>query len=174
MTARRLVVVRHAKSAWPPGVPDARRPLGPRGIADAPRMGAWIRQLVGGVDLAVVSPTERTRQTWSLLAAQLGEVGQVLTDRRIYDEWGEQMIDVVRDLPDSAGVALILGHEPGVSHLVLQLADRRASELRSRVATKFPTCGVAVLDAQLPWARFGPGCATLAAFTTPKLTTGPQ
>ena len=31
---RRLLVVRHAKSAWPPGVPDLRRPLGPRGQAD--------------------------------------------------------------------------------------------------------------------------------------------
>ncbi|MET8773374.1 histidine phosphatase family protein, partial [Streptomyces sp. NPDC004658] len=29
---RRLVVLRHAKSAWPEGVEDHRRPLAPRGL----------------------------------------------------------------------------------------------------------------------------------------------
>ncbi|WP_399494409.1 hypothetical protein [Streptomyces sp. P9(2023)] len=42
---RRLVVLRHAKSAWPEGVPDYDRPLGPRGLRDAPAAG---RRLVDG------------------------------------------------------------------------------------------------------------------------------
>ena len=36
---RRLIVVRHAKSAWPVGVPDHERPLAPRGRRDAPAVG---------------------------------------------------------------------------------------------------------------------------------------
>lgn len=36
---RWLVVLRHAKSAWP-DVPDSERPLGKRGLRDAPRAGA--------------------------------------------------------------------------------------------------------------------------------------
>lgn len=165
---RRLVVVRHAKSAWPAGVPDRQRPLGPRGLADAPRMGAVVHDLVGAVDVVVTSPAERTRQTWALLAEQLGEVPDRRTDDRVYDEWGAQLIAVVRELPPGAGTALIVGHEPGVSHLVLQLADRANEAVRDRIAAKFPTCAVAVLEVGTPWAEIRPGRAALVAFRTPR------
>ena len=63
---------------------------------------------------------------------------------------------------------MILGHEPGVSELVLSLAGSGDDDLRDLVATKFPTCAVALLTADRPWADFGPGCAALETFTTPK------
>ena len=50
MDSRRLVVVRHAKSAWPDDVPDEQRPLNPRGRRDAPVAGRWIRERVERVD----------------------------------------------------------------------------------------------------------------------------
>jgi phosphohistidine phosphatase len=134
VASRTLLVVRHAKSAWPAGVPDSLRPLGPRGLRDAPRMGQRIRELVGTVDIVVVSPTQRTQETWALMNRELGHAGDVVTDPRVYDAWGAHMLELVRDL----------------------------------VATKFPTCAVALLTADRPWADFGPGCAALETFTTPK------
>ena len=50
---RRLVLLRHAKSAWP-DVPDHDRPLGNRGKRDAPRAGRWLRQAGYLPDLVVV------------------------------------------------------------------------------------------------------------------------
>lgn len=160
--------MRHAKSAWPAGVPDSARPLGPRGLRDAPLMGRRIRELVGSVDVVVVSPTTRTRQTWDLINAELGHTGPVLTDPRVYDAWGAHMLDLVTELPQDARTAMILGHEPGVSELVLSLAGSTRDELRERVATKFPTCAVALLHAETTWAQFVPGCASLESFTTPR------
>jgi phosphohistidine phosphatase len=116
----------------------------------------------------VISPARRTQQTWQLLAEQLDAVPDERTDPRVYDEWGAQMIDVVRELPASAGTALLVGHEPGVSELVLLLADRANGLARDRIATKFPTCAVAVLESDLAWADFGAGCALLTAFRTPR------
>jgi phosphohistidine phosphatase len=168
VASRRLLVVRHAKSAWPAGVPDRLRPLGPRGLRDAPRMGQRIRELVGAVDVVVVSPTQRTQETWALINEELGHTGPVLTDARVYDAWGAHMLDLVRELPQDAGTVMILGHEPGVSELVLNLAGSARDDLRDRVATKFPTCAVALLRAELAWADFTPGCAALETFTTPK------
>ncbi len=127
-----------------------------------------IRRLVDRVDVAVVSPAERTQQTWALLAGPLGEVAEVRSDDRIYREWGAGLLDVVRDLPDAAGTALIVGHEPGVSELVLDLADRGAPALRDRIATKFPTCAVAVLALAGDWRDATPGCAALESFVTPR------
>jgi phosphohistidine phosphatase len=168
VASRKLLVVRHAKSAWPVGVPDSLRPLGPRGLRDAPRMGQRIRELVGTVDLVVVSPTQRTQQTWALMNEELGHGGPVVTDPRVYDAWGAHMLDLVRDLPADAHTVMILGHEPGVSELVLSLAGSAEDDLRDLVATKFPTCAVALLGADRPWVDFAPGCAALETFTTPK------
>lgn len=168
MTLHRLIVVRHAKSAWPIGVPDHERPLGPRGLRDAPIMGQRIHDLIGSVDVAVVSPARRTQQTWALLAERLTGTGEVLSDPRIYRDGAEYLLGVVADLPDSARTALVLGHEPGVSELVLTLADRPPRELRTRVATKFPTCGVALLHTDLPWAQVVAESASLELFMTPK------
>ncbi len=131
-------------------------------------MGRRIRDLIGAVDVAVVSPARRTQETWALLAEQLGPTGEVLSDPRIYQDWGQHLMQVVAGLPAQARTALILGHEPGVSELVLNLAERTPSELRTRVATKFPTCAVAVLRADVPWAQFQAQSAALELFTTPK------
>ena len=168
VASSRLLVVRHAKSAWPPGVPDRERPLGPRGQRDAPRMGRRIRELVGTLDLALISPTRRTQQTWELMNGELDHRGPVEIDQRIYDAWGGNMIDLVGQLPEQARTVLVLGHEPGVSELVLSLCGPGNPDLRLRVATKFPTCAVAVLTATAPWAALRPGHAELTAFTTPK------
>ena len=55
-----------------------------------------------------------------------------------------------------------------MSELVLNLAGSARDDLRDLVATKFPTCAVALLHAERPWADFAPGCAALDTFTTPK------
>ena len=53
---RRLVLLRHAKSAWPDGVPDTQRPLNNRGRRDARAAGQWLRENVGGLGAVVCSP----------------------------------------------------------------------------------------------------------------------
>ena len=70
-TLRRLVVLRHAKSAWPETCPTE-RPLAPRGCRDAPAAGRWLREADCVPDLVVCSTARRTRQTWELAAAELG------------------------------------------------------------------------------------------------------
>lgn len=54
---RTLLLLRHAKSAWP-DVPDHERPLARRGQRDAPLMGHWPRA-VGYVPDRVVCSTAR-------------------------------------------------------------------------------------------------------------------
>ncbi len=66
---RRLILFRHAKSAWPQGVPDNERPLAERGRLAAPLMGAYIARHGLIPDLALVSPARRTEQTWHFATA---------------------------------------------------------------------------------------------------------
>lgn len=164
---RTLVLVRHAKSAWPDGVADWERPLAPRGRSDAPRMGRWIQRNVGQIELVVLSPAVRVAQTWDLLGAEVSH-GDVTTDSRVYQAWGSHLLDVVRELPESVQVALVLGHEPGVSELALTLANRNNRNLRGRVSCKYPTCAVALLTSNRPWREFGLGCAEFKDFVAPR------
>ena len=65
---KRLLLLRHAKSAWPDGVEDHDRPLSDRGRRDAPRMGAYIAAAGLRPDFALVSSARRTQETWALVA----------------------------------------------------------------------------------------------------------
>jgi phosphohistidine phosphatase len=153
------VVVRHAKSAWPEDVPDARRPLNARGRRDAPAAGRWIREHVGPVDAVVCSPATRTRQTWELIAAELGAPPSPIFDGRIYAAPLEALLAVVRGLPDDAGSALLVGHNPGVAELVAALTGEELEMKTSAIAL------IAVADS---WADTAAGRARLIDHATPR------
>src|ERR1700712_4658208 len=60
---RTLLLLRHAKSDYPPGVADHERPLAPRGIREAALAGDWLRAHAPAVDAVLCSTATRTRET---------------------------------------------------------------------------------------------------------------
>jgi phosphohistidine phosphatase len=151
-----LVVLRHAKSAWPEGVPDLDRPLGERGHRDAPEAGRWLAEAVPNLQLVLCSPALRAKQTWELAAAQLARHPEVHEEQKIY--YGP-LIDAVRALPEETSSAMLVGHNPDVEDLVALLAEE---------AVQFKTSTIAVLRSEQPWADAGSAWATLIAHTTPR------
>jgi len=85
---RRLILLRHAKSAWPVGVGDHDRPLARRGRREAPLAGRWLNENAREIDLAVCSSANRTRQTWMRVAEQLDNMPQLRVNERLYAEIG--------------------------------------------------------------------------------------
>jgi phosphohistidine phosphatase len=162
----RLIVLRHAKSAWP-DVPDLERPLAGRGRRSAPLIGAWLREAGYVPELVLCSPARRTRQTWELAAPQVGGAPRVVVEPSLYGADADEVITLAQDLPDSVRTALVLGHLPTVQDVVLTLAGKSARGALDRVREKFPTGAAAVLTVP-SWAELGPGAATLAAFTIPR------
>ncbi|WP_433555790.1 SixA phosphatase family protein [Pseudonocardia xinjiangensis] len=156
---RRLVILRHAKSAWPDGVPDAERPLNARGRRDAPAAGRWLRDRGEHVDAVVCSPAARTRQTWNLAAAVLSGLPAPVFDDRIYDATADALLTVVSQLPDGAEQAVLVGHNPGVTELVALLTGE---------SPQMRTAAIAVLDLAGSWENAAPGGATLVAHATPR------
>lgn len=156
---RRLVLLRHAKSAWPHGVPDSQRPLNDRGRGDARAAGQWLRKNVGGLGAVVCSPAQRTRETWALVAAELDDAPSAVVDDRIYAAEPEELLGVVRDLPEAAGTALLIGHNPGVVELVEMLGGQE-HEMR--------TSSIAVLSWTGAWADAAVDGARLDGHATPR------
>ncbi|MFB7939138.1 histidine phosphatase family protein [Streptomyces sp. NPDC056049] len=171
---RRLVVLRHAKSAWPDGVADPDRPLGPRGLRDAPAAGRFLAGSVPLPDLALCSPARRARRTWELVAAELDGPVPTRHDARLYGADVPDLLDVLRDVPDEVATLLLVGHNPGLEELVLRLAGSAAGDALDRVGTKFPTSAVAVLTWSGTWPDLSPGVAFLADLTVPRGARDPR
>ncbi|MGV1036900.1 MAG: SixA phosphatase family protein [Candidatus Nanopelagicales bacterium] len=158
---RVLIVMRHAKSAWPMGVRDFDRPLGARGRRNAPVSGRWISQLVGAPDQAVVSSANRTRLTWQLVEPELSRPAGVDFRPEIYAATWWDLLDVVRTTPVTTQTLMLLGHNPSVEDLVTELAGSGESRAMRQLRVKFPTSAVAVLTSDLAWKEWGSNCARL-------------
>jgi phosphohistidine phosphatase len=166
---RRLVVLRHAKSAWPVGVADHDRPLGPRGHRDAPAAGRALAAADCLPDLVLCSTAVRARQTWELAARQGATPPPVRHEPRLYAADVPDLLEVVREVPDEVGTLLIVGHNPGLEELVLTLAGDGLDDALADVREKFPTSAIAVLAWHgRTWRDLAPGTALLTDMTVPR------
>jgi phosphohistidine phosphatase len=161
--SRRLILLRHAKSDWP-DMPDQDRPLAKRGRRDAPVIGRWLRDHGYLPDTVICSAARRTRQTWELVARELGGSPSVTFEPRAYAASAMTLLDLVRELPAASQAAMLVGHNPGVAELATSLAEPPDHD---DAPIRFPTAAVAILDVPGDWAGLSPGQARLLDFTTP-------
>lgn len=167
MSERVLILLRHAKSDWPAGVTDSERPLAGRGRRDAPVAGVLLEHLTRTIDLVLVSPAVRTRQTWALVSDHV-TASQVRTEPAIYEATAGDLLDVLRRVPDSAETALLVGHNPGLADLAIALAGSGDLAARDRIAHKLPTCSVVLLRFGGSWSNLSNGDAELISHHVPR------
>jgi phosphohistidine phosphatase len=173
-TTRRLILLRHAKSDWP-DVPDQHRPLAKRGRRDAPRIGRWLHEHGYQPDVAVVSAAARTRQTWDLVAPELGGSPAVRFEPRAYAASALTLLYLAQELPERYRTALLIAHNPGLSELATSLAAPAAAGTPIltpagnglRPVISMPTAAVAVFEFAGDWPTLTPGHARLISLTTP-------
>ncbi|MBW0015904.1 histidine phosphatase family protein [Mycobacterium sp.] len=162
---RTLLLMRHAKSDYPEGVPDHDRPLAPRGNREAALAGDWLRAHAPTVDAVLCSTATRARET-------LGRTGidaPVRYSERLYGATPGTMIDEINTTSHDIGTLLVVGHEPTTSSLALILAsDDTDPALVERISLKFPTSAIAVLTVPCGWEGLEPGRAALTGFEVPR------
>ena len=147
-----LILLRHGKSDWSGGEPDQLRPLARRGRRQVPEAGRWLADNVGTIDLAVVSPAERTRETWRLAAAELAVPPPVREDDRVYAGSVRSLLETVRELPAHVATVVLVGHNPGIEDLVSLLTGEWAP---------MPTSALAVITVSGSWSTAGHHSAVL-------------
>jgi phosphohistidine phosphatase len=163
-----LFLLRHAKSGWDdPVARDFDRPLNLRGQRAAVAMGKHMKSLGLGFDAVIASPAVRVIETLDLIGSGYGGDLAPAWDKRIYLTSAATLLDLVQDLPDAAGTAMMVGHSPGIEELVLWLVPGGA--LRHQVAVKFPTGALAeiVFEADR-WQDVAPGDGELIRFIRPR------
>ncbi len=166
---RRLILLRHAKSDWPDGVADPERPLSTRGRDAAVRMGAYMALEHLLPDHVLVSSARRTRETWDLMAGEFNPVPVASSEPRLYEASAARLLAVVRETPKALHSIMLVGHNPGLEDLADMLVLGGPAGPLARMAEKFPTGALAVIDLPVDdWAKAAPSSGRLDRFVTPR------
>ncbi|MGA7132098.1 MAG: histidine phosphatase family protein [Mycobacterium sp.] len=163
---RTLVLLRHAKSAYPDEVADHDRPLAPRGQREAGLAGDWLRTNLPAIDAVLCSTATRARET----LAHTGIEAPVRYVDRLYDATAGTVIAEINGVGDGAAVLLVVAHEPTMTQVALGLTkpDNANTDAAERISTKFPTSAVAVLRFTRSWSDLELGSGELADFHVPR------
>jgi phosphohistidine phosphatase len=166
-----LSLFRHAKSSWEnPKLDDFDRPLDARGRNAAPAMGAHMRVLRLAPDLVLCSPAARTRETVELAFATWPSQPKIQYEDSLYLASPQTLLSCIRRTPEPVHHLMLVGHNPGLEDLAAELVGKGPSKARKRMASKFPTAALAVIDFEgLPWAEISEGTGELRLFVTPKM-----
>ena len=169
-TMRELLLLRHAKSNWDqPGIEDHERALNQRGEAAAAAMGGFLQAQGLGPDLVLCSTARRAVQTWQLAGERLDTQPRTVTLDALYLAEPRRLLDIVRRHGDAAARLLVVGHNPGLHQFATRLCGTGDPAMRTLLAKKFPTAGLARIgfDAAA-WAALPLGSGALLGFWRPR------
>lgn len=162
-TARTLVLVRHSKASRN-ALTDLERPLTFRGRRMAETLAKDLQAAIGDVDLLLVSPATRARQTARPVERRLNPA-RTLVEASIYRGGTSGILSLVSELDDGVRSVVVVGHEPTVSILAHTLHDTDDA-LASQVSFGVPTATALILQVTTSWAELGPRSAHLSQVLT--------
>lgn len=167
---KRLTLLRHAKSNWGhEEVDDLNRPLNERGWKAARRIGKEFKHRGIHFDLVLASTAARVRETIDGLKEKFEFDCEILFEQQLYLASAETLLSTVRGLSETVHSALLVGHNPGLERLVIELTRDDDHGLRRRVSNRFPTAALAVIELQAEsWSDVAPGCGQVVDLILPK------
>jgi len=167
--AKRLFLLRHAKSSWDdPGLDDHERPLAPRGRRAVQVLGEHLRDHDIHPVQVLCSSSRRTRETLEGVAAG----GETLIEAELYHADAEELVERLRRISDDVESVMVIGHNPTLQITALRLSESGGSSgdgsHRAQISQKFPTAALATLSFDCRWSELKPGCARLVDYVRPK------
>jgi phosphohistidine phosphatase len=163
---RFVYLLRHGKSSWSSGLPDHERPLAPRGRRAAKAIGRHMRARGVEPELVLCSTASRARETLERIEPALGSAA-VRIERGLYEAGSDGLLDRLRAVADQVGSVMLVGHNPGLQQLALDLARPTADV--SELAAKYPTAALVTLAVPArSWRVIEPATAELVGFVRPR------
>ncbi|WP_194947972.1 SixA phosphatase family protein [Actinomyces trachealis] len=149
MSQRTLVLVRHSKASHD-APSDIERPLTKRGKDMAEALAKELAHRVGQVDLMLVSPAARARQTAHPIVNRLSP-GEVRVEALIYETGPFGILTLINTVPETAGSIVVVGHEPTISSLARVLHDSDDAQA-AEISFGVPTATAVVINVEGDWA----------------------
>ncbi len=167
---RRLILMRHAKAVKQgPTGKDRDRPLDERGRSDARLIGAYLKRKSLLPDLALVSPSARTRETFAFLSEDWPATAAEYHEELYGAEPGELLAAVRAASVQNPRRLLVVAHNPGLHEFALALTASAPIPAGAALADNLPTAAVAVIDfTAKSWSDVSFRRGRLEAFVTPR------
>ncbi len=162
-----LSLLRHAKSTRDDFTgPDIERPLNKRGDRNAAAMGAWMAASGIAPTRVLCSPSKRTRQTLAHVLPNLAGEPSVKLPDDLYLAGPLVLLKHLHAAEPRDAHVLIIGHNPGLHALALDLIANGPQDRIGLLGRKLPTCGLVVLRFDFAtWTEVVAGTGTLLSFT---------
>ena len=166
----RLTVLRHAKSNWgEPNLDDHDRPLNGRGLKAARRMGRELKHRDLHFDFVLASTAARVRETIDALQEQYDFAAPIRFAPRLYLASAETLLELIREFAEDVRAPLVVGHNPGLEQLVVELSNDDRHGLRGRIGEGLPTAALAAVELPVgEWAQVQPGSAQIVELILPR------
>ncbi|MDN5129533.1 SixA phosphatase family protein [Aliarcobacter butzleri] len=159
---KKLVLIRHAKSDWSnPFLDDFLRPLNKKGKKNAPLMAKLLKEKNIRPDFIISSPSIRTKQTLEYFIKELNYNDEVKLEESIYEAPYENLLKVIKDIPNIHKIVFLIGHNPGLCDLTNFLVDKNFENI--------PTCSIVEIDFYVKnWKDISKENSSLISFEYPK------
>lgn len=163
-----LYVMRHAKSDWHSGAKsDFERPLNPRGVKDASRMGQWLHAQQIAPSLILSSPAQRAKQTALAVAEAMGLAAErIQLNKDLYLADRVTLHNILHSVPEQMESVLLVAHNPGLDDLVEWLAPEPPP--LSESGKLMTTAAIAIFAVPEPWAKLKRNTTRLVQLLRPK------
>lgn len=165
-----LTLLRHAKSGWDDPVSrDFDRPLNKRGRKAARVVGRAMRDEGLAFDAIIASPAVRVIETLRDVGDGYGHALEPTQDPELYLASPAVLLERIHHVDDRVERLLVVGHNPGLEQLALQLTGGEENGLRQEVEVKYPTATLAEIRFDVDrWADVAAAGGTLTRFIRPR------
>ncbi len=102
------------------------------------------------------------------MAKLLPKSVEVHLEDGLYGASGATLLMRLRALPDEIKSVLLIGHNPGVQDLLIELASGRDPARMEEVRASFPTCALATIRVRGSWSELGPSTASVEEIAMPR------
>ena len=152
-----LWIIRHGQAANPLDMPDFERPLTQHGHEQAVVAGRDIRSITGAPEFVLTSSAPRATATAKLLAGKSHAV--VEEQEHLYMASVDTLLAATWSIPSDIRSAIVVGHNPGVSHL--------ANLLAGQTEYRLPPLGAVCFEVTTPWEDLGSSPLRVSRFVEP-------
>ena len=157
---KKLLLIRHAKSSRSESdLDDHERPLNERGERDSFTMARYLAETDEGLDVIYTSTANRALD----FAHTLSEFCNVslLPDLSFYTFDVDELLEILRSLPNDANRVAVVAHNPAITQLVNRLCQTDIENV--------PTAGMVSIDCEIDeWRELSQAYCQLDYFTSPK------
>lgn len=167
---KEIYIFRHAKAVPAGTYPgDHERPLTPQGQAASKAVGETLRAQKLGPQQVLCSDSIRTRETWDHFVQGFGKEIPIAYTHALYLAPVPVIFSLLHQLPDTTDSVMLIGHNPGMHQLCIELAAKDRNPAWDELDYSFPTANLAIIRCDVTsWGLVESGCGQLTRYISRK------